>query len=387
MSLTIAVTGMNATDNPGPGVAVIRAIRDACPDCTIVGLAYETLDPGNFMPGIADHAYLLPYPSMGADALSDRLLAIHALTPIDVLVPTLDAELPVWVRLEGLLAAHGIRTFLPDADGLALRNKDRLHELADLGVSVPKSMVLTDPNSISKVADELGYPVVVKGRFYDAYVAQNAHDVAHWFHKLANSWGLPVIIQKFVPGTEFDVVCVGDGEGGLIGSVAMRKMQLTDKGKAWGGVTVRDRKLEAFVQDTVRALSWRGPCELEVMRGDDGGLYLIEINPRFPAWVYLSAGAGRNLPWAAVELALGREVAPMPPAPAGVMFLRHSVDQILPLSDFEALTVHGEIHREPIPDPEVADAARPAAAPAPALMAAPPADFNALATFPTEFPA
>ena len=383
MSLTIAVTGMNATDNPGPGVAVIRAIRDACPDCTIIGLAYETLDPGNFMPGVADHAYLLPYPSVGVAALSERLLAIHALTPIDVLIPTLDAELPIWVRLQDLLADHGIATFLPDADTLALRNKDRLHELADLGVSVPDSIVLTDPTNIPKIADELGYPCVVKGRFYDAYIAQTPHDVAHWFHKLANAWGLPVIIQKFIPGTEFDVVCVGDGDGGLIGSVAMRKMQLTDKGKAWGGVTVRDKKLDAFVRDTVRALSWRGPCELEVMRADDGQLYLIEINPRFPAWVYLSAGAGRNLPWAAVELALGRPVAPMAPAPAGVMFLRHSLDQILPLSDFEALTVHGEIHRAPIPE-----IAEPADAPAPRAAAeTTSATTSALTTFPTEFPA
>ena len=30
------------------------------------------------------------------------------------------------------------------------------------------------------------------------------------------------------------------------------------------------------------------------------------MNPRFPAWCYLSAGAGVNLPWAVVELARGR---------------------------------------------------------------------------------
>jgi len=314
---------------------------------------------------------------VGAEALSDRLFAIHALTPIDVLIPTLDAELPIWVRLRDLLAANGIATFLPEADALALRNKDHLHELTALGVSVPDSLVLTDPANIPKIADELGYPVVVKGRFYDAYVAQTPHDVAHWFHKLANAWGLPVIIQKFVPGTEFDVVCLGDGDGGLIGSVAMRKMQLTDKGKAWGGVTVSDKKLDAFVRDTIRILSWRGPCELEVMRGDDGKLYLIEINPRFPAWVYLSVGAGRNLPWAAVQLALGEPVAPMPPAAAGVMFLRHSRDEILSLADFAALTVHGELHRAPIPEPD--DAA--------AVGVPQAAKVTTHATFPTEFPA
>ena len=347
--LTIAVTGLNATDNPGPGVPVIRALRAACPDCRIIGLAYDALDPGLYLAGIADHAYLMPYPSAGADALAARLFAIHAEHPIDVLVPTLDAELPLWVRLRDDLASAGIATFLPTADSLAARSKDRLHELADRGVSVPDSLILTSPEHISRIADELGYPVVVKGRFYDAYVAHTPHDVGHWFTKLASAWGLPVIVQKFVPGTEFDIVGVGDGLGGVIGSVAMRKMQLTDKGKAWGGVTVSDRRLDTFVRDTIRALSWRGPFELEVMRQDDGRGFLIEINPRFPAWVYLSVGAGRNLPWAAVELALGRPVPPMPPAPPGVMFLRHSQDEVIPLAEYEAMTVRGELHREEVP--------------------------------------
>ena len=31
---TIAVTGLNATDNPGPGVAVLRALRAVTPDTT-----------------------------------------------------------------------------------------------------------------------------------------------------------------------------------------------------------------------------------------------------------------------------------------------------------------------------------------------------------------
>ena len=44
---TIAVTGLNATDNPGPGLAVIRALKDAASfDVNIIGLSYEALEPG-----------------------------------------------------------------------------------------------------------------------------------------------------------------------------------------------------------------------------------------------------------------------------------------------------------------------------------------------------
>ena len=42
--IVIAVTGLNAIDSPGPGVAVIRAIRDGLNrPVRIIGLAYENL--------------------------------------------------------------------------------------------------------------------------------------------------------------------------------------------------------------------------------------------------------------------------------------------------------------------------------------------------------
>ena len=350
--LTVAVTGLNATDNPAPGVPVIRSIRAGCGDagCTVIGLAYEALDPGNYMSDVADHVYLMPYPSQGADVLFRRLVQIHEQTPIDVLVPTLDAELPAYLKILGRLRELGIRTFLPDEESLRLRAKDRLEELGKAhDIKVPRSININDPAAIARVDKELKFPVMVKGQFYDAHIAYSPMDVEFHFQRLRAKWGVPIVVQEFVSGQEFDIVCVGDGKGGLVGSVPMRKMQLTDKGKAWGGVTIAAPRLDAFVRHVMSELRWRGPCELEVMQENPGGeLYMIEINPRFPAWVYLSVGAGRNLPWATVQLALGEDVEPMAPADAGVMFLRHSYDQICTMADYQALTTGGELHREEV---------------------------------------
>lgn len=350
--LTVAVTGMNATDNPGPGVPVVRALRDAAgQEIRVVGLAYDPLDPGAYMAGIVDDAYLMPYPSQGAEVLLDRLRAIVAETPIDVLIPTLDAELSAYIKIEPELRSLGVRMVLPGEERLRLRAKDRFDELGrTLGLSVPRSATLTDVSQIPHLDKDFTYPLMVKGQFYDAYIAWSPMDVSAHFERLRARWGLPIIIQQHVAGEELDVVCLGDGEGGLVGWVPMRKMQLTEKGKAWGGVTIAERKLTAFVADTMKRLKWRGPCELEIMKASDGtGFYLIEINPRFPAWVWLSVGAERNLPWALVRMALGEDVAPMPPALPGVMFLRHSFDQICTMADYAALTTAGELHREDQP--------------------------------------
>ncbi len=347
--ITVAVTGLNASDNPAPGVPVIRAIRQGADrECRIVGLAYDALDPGNYMDGIADDVFLMPYPSEGASVLYERIAYVHAKTPIDVLIPCLDAELPAYLKISDKLRALGIATFIPGEDQLNLRSKARFYDLKEkLHISVPKSIAIADTSSIHKLDEQFDFPVMVKGQFYDAYIAYSPMEVEGHFQRIRAKWGAPVIVQEYIPGEEYDVVAVGDGKGGLVGAVPMRKMQLTDKGKAWGGITIRDQKLHDFIVDAMSKLKWRGPCELEVIKSSDSeDLYMLEINPRFPAWVYLSVGAGRNLPWATVRLALGEKIETMPPPEPGVMFLRHSFDQICKLADYEALAIGGEHRRD-----------------------------------------
>ncbi len=339
--LNIAVSGLNATDNPGPGVAVIRSIRKSETfSGTITGLSYDPMDPGIYMEGICDDVYLMAYPSQGAGRLLDRIREIHKKRPLDVIIPTLDAELSAYLKIGDELAAMGIHTFLPDAAVLERVSKAKLAKLSEIGISVPQGKTLYDPGPLWGTGKEaLRYPIVVKGRFYEAHVAGTPADAEFYYHKISARWGLPVVIQEFVRGEEYDTVALGDGAGGLIGAVPMKKMQLTDKGKAWGGITIEDPRMNRFVADVIRKLAWRGPCELEMIKEKDTGkIYLIELNPRFPAWCYLSVGAGQNLPWATVRLALNEAVPAFADYSVGTMFLRSAVDHIYPLSDYQKMT-------------------------------------------------
>ena len=68
--ITIAVTGLNNTDNPGPGVPVIRSLKESTEfEVRIIGLVYETLEPGIYMEGLCDKIFQIPYPSGGSDEL------------------------------------------------------------------------------------------------------------------------------------------------------------------------------------------------------------------------------------------------------------------------------------------------------------------------------
>lgn len=345
--LTVAVTGMNALpENPGPGLAVARCLREAYgPRVRIVGLGYDALDPGLYLREYCDSAHMLSYPSGGSDAMLERLAAIHAAERIDLLIPCLDAELPQMVSAEPRLAQMGIRTFLPDAQALARRAKDRLPELCEsAGVACPEIKSLTSASFFrSCQAEGWTYPMVVKGPFYDAHIVKSAEEAVAAFHSIAAEWGLPVLAQRFIAGEEYNLSGVADGEGRLHGEVMMKKRALTAKGKAWAGVAVFDERLADAARRLVKTLRWKGPLEVEMMRDHTGRYHLIEINPRFPAWIYLSQGVGRNLPALLAELALGRPLPALAPPQPGTMFIRYAIETIVPLGDFEAMMMDGSL--------------------------------------------
>ncbi len=344
MKITVAISGLNNTDNPGPGVPVIRGIRESDVfDARIIGLAYENLEPGIYMKNLADKTYILPYPSVGADAYFERLAYIQSVEHIDVIIPNFDAELYSMIRLVPKLEQLGIKTFLPTLKQFEERQKSNLPEFGKkYGINVPESKPLTSENELYNLQG-FSFPLVVKGKFYDAYIAANMAQAVQYFHKIASKWGVPVVVQEFIKGTEVNVIALGDGKGNTIAAVPMKKQFITDKGKAWAGITVSDTKMLDLTYKIISQTQWRGGMELELIRDDKGELQLIEINPRIPAWVYLAVGAGQNIPEALVRLALGENPEPFKSYESGKMFIRYSWDMICDLSDFEKLVINSEL--------------------------------------------
>lgn len=344
--LAVAVTGLNATDNPAPGVGVIRSLR-AEPSFAgrLLGFGYDALDPGLYARDIGlDAGFLIPYPGQGVEALRDRLRAIRARAPFDVLVPTLDSELAGFIALAPELQSWGVRTFLPTREQLDLRAKSRLPELGRrVGVEVPEQRVVGDPLELHRLGEALPFPLVVKGSLYGAAVVRGPDEAVAAFHATVARWGLPVVVQRFHAGEEYDVVGLGDGRGGLVGAVPMKKLLLTEQGKGWAGVAVRDARLLDAAARFAAATAWRGPFELEILRTPEGRYLLLEVNPRFPAWSHMATGAGQNLAWAVVRLALGEQVAPLPEFRAGTLFVRIALDQIASIDDLQSLSTAGEI--------------------------------------------
>lgn len=344
--MNIAVTGLNATDNPGPGVPIIRSIRDSEKfEGNIIGLIYDALEPGIYMENIADKKYLIPYPSSGLENYLNRLIYIHEKEKLDIIIPSLDSELYVYIKLRNKLAELGIKIYIPTLEQLNIRSKDKLFDFCqNHSIKVPKNILAMSHKDLYSIPDTLSYPVVIKGIFYEAYISNNFEEAQTAFNKLTAKWGYPIIIQEFIKGDEFNVAALGDGTGRTVGAVAMRKTYITDKGKGWAGITIDNRQLIELAKNVIEKTKWKSGLELEFIKDNKTNeYYLLEINPRFPAWIYLATSAGQNMPYSLIELATSKDVATYENYEIGKIFVRSAWDLITDVKIFEKIAVSGEL--------------------------------------------
>ncbi len=140
-NVCIAISGLNATDNPGPGIPVARSLRESASfsESKLIGIAYENLEPGIYMPGIINKTYQVPYPSVGSDTLIQRIEYIHQQEHLDMIIPNFDAELHAFITNEKRLNDQGIATFLPTMEQYEERHKANLPKFAEKHkILVPK---------------------------------------------------------------------------------------------------------------------------------------------------------------------------------------------------------------------------------------------------------
>ena len=341
---TIALTGINAIDNPGPGTGVARSLReDRDFPLQIVGLAYDAMEPGLYMDWLFDRRYMMPYPSTEPEVLMARLQEIQQQFGLDCIIPNFDVELPLYIRCAKELEAINIRTYLPTKTQFALRNKANLAEAATAwGVSIPQTITVTSIQELQKATADFGFPLMIKGPYYKAYRVSTDGEAMQRFHQLAIEWGYPIIVQQIVSGSDLNLVGVGDGKGSHLGLVAIKKMGMTELGKIWSGMTIHHPGLMAAAESFLQHTQWKGAFELECIADRDGQIYLIEINPRFPAWIYFATAVGINLPSRLVRAALGLPLPPLQPYEAGKLLMRYTYEIVTDSTPLQALVTLGE---------------------------------------------
>jgi len=335
--MKIALSGLNNTDNPAPGVPVAKSLID---EYKLVGLSYDPNEPGIYQ-GLFEKVYLMPFPSVGWEDTKERLIEIKQKSNIDVVIPNLDAELPMYIKYQKELNDLGIKTFLPTLENFEMREKKKLPEFSQkLGVKHPKTVEVISLDDLIKAVKEIGFPLMVKGNYYKAYRAYNLDEAIEFYYKISNEWGFPLLVQEVVSGVEINYVGLANGQ--LLGGVGIKKLTTTDLGKVWSAVSIKNEKLFNLAKKFVDITGWRGAFELEAIANGDE-IYLIEINPRFPAWVYFATMLGINLPKMIIEILKGNKIKPMLEYPVEKMYVRFVDETVRDFSDYSKLLSQKEL--------------------------------------------
>lgn len=357
--LRVAISGFAGLDNPEPGTGVARALRLGWRGrLEIEALGYDAWTTGACSPGIADRLHLMPPLAAGDEATLRRILEVHARRRLDALIPCLDLEVPVYARLARRLEHAGIRTLLPLPDNVCAVAKTALPFFCYAHkILTPHTVHVPSVADIPLYADQFGYPLIVKGTVAGATRVESREQAGIEASRLNARWGGGVLLQQLLEGEEYVVAMVARGDGSCLGLVAMRKLGINHRGKGVVGAVVDDPSLEREARRILAKLHWRGPLELEFVRThEEGKLYLIEINCRFPNWILLSHWAGCNLPVLLLREILqpGRRRS-RPPRP-GAAFVRDVEEVAVPVDRLEKLVRFGTVNGTPFPPSRAARA-------------------------------
>ncbi len=221
---------------------------------------------------------------------------------IEAMVSTVDAELVPLAEMRAEFEAAGIRLPMSPFETLRLcRDKLALLRKLESVVPVPAYMVLTAATPSLPAP----FPWFTKPR-----AGSGSRDLTR-IDSMADLAALPrdgsLLLQEYLPGEEYSVDVYAREDGRVIAAVPRERMK-TDSGIA---ITARTLHLPEVIDAAVRAAQGAGVryvANVQFRRAADGRFKLLEINPRFPGTLPLTAAAGVDIPRLMVEELEGRPV-------------------------------------------------------------------------------
>jgi diaminopimelate decarboxylase len=296
--MKICISGLYSGTNPQPGIGIARSLRAAYPNATLVGVEYSNRCSGIHWEDFDDIWLQPPWEYVDLDSYAERIKALlddgtYWISGVDLEIMWLAAVFP-----EG----HP-RLLTPTGAALNKISKPAVEAHRGLPLKIPEFISTEQPDwDLHSFCRDHGWKVWLKGPYYEA-VRTGSWDAFERVRRvLSDAWSTErLFLQAHVTGYE-ESVCFCAYRGELIECVYMRKRELTEEGKTWAGEVVDvPETFAAPLRKIIAELNWTGGAELEMVCDAAGTLWLLECNPRFPAWIHGATITGRNLPAAMIE--------------------------------------------------------------------------------------
>ncbi len=244
------------------------------------------------------------------DSIIESLCAVIEANDIDVLLPISGPGITFVALHADRLAPLVNLAPLPTVDQIDMVNDKWLfaERLRNAGISIPETRLVSSPKCVNELDPDDA--VIMKPRTGSGGLGIVCFDsVPKLASKMDRFLGKddPFILQHFVTGHDIDrsVLCVN---GQVVASTVQEGVsKKKDLGPSGSLHFHRDSRVEKLVDCVVAELNWTGIAHFDLRYGDDGRLYVIEVNPRFWSTLMGSYSAGVNFPLIAVQVALGME--------------------------------------------------------------------------------
>ena len=202
----------------------------------------------------------------------------------------------------------------------AAEDRERFQQMIEkLGILQQPNRTATDANQAVKLAEEIGYPLVVRpsyvlgGRAME--IVYNEEDLRRYMREAVSvSNDSPVLLDRFLnDAIEVDVDAISDGHEVLIGGI-MEHIEEAGVHSGDSACSLPPYTLSREIQDRMRRHIHDMALELGVVglmntqfaiKGED--IYILEVNPRASRTVpFVSKATGRPLAKIAARCMVGR---------------------------------------------------------------------------------
>jgi carbamoyl-phosphate synthase large subunit len=232
-----------------------------------------------------------------------QMLEVVKREKVDLLVPTVDLDLPIWAKYRDKLAGWGCTAIISSERVVQIcQDKRRMYRfLSNHGFDTPETVSATQ--ALRRKRHK--FPYFLKPWDGHAsrgnYMARNVAELKFFAQKVPNC-----IVQEFIEGEEHTVDVLVDFEGRVRCVVPRRRLEVR-AGEVSKAVTVKHPEIMRQSQELIEVLgAGPGVITIQCFLTNRGGIKFIEINPRFGGGAPLSVKAGADFPRWLVQLWMGK---------------------------------------------------------------------------------